>query len=641
MALESLPTKLDRVRTAPTHITYDVEIGDSIEMRELPFVIGVLADLSGATSEPVARLRDRKFIEVERDTFDLVLDTVRPHLTLAVSNAFIDDGSKLGVYLSFRSMNDFSPIAIALQIPFISSLLDVRKRLLNLQKTPPGNDQAGEGRENTSAHPQLGDDRAPELTELGELLKHCLASDPFKCQSNADDDSFLVSLWRTLQGISQAETTWSPDIASVIHARLKELDNLLSRQVDSIFHHPDFKSLEATWRGLQYLVSQVEASPRMRVRVLNVNKRQLLRDATIYPGVEQACLFKKVFDEEYGTLGGTPFAALIWDSYFTHLPEDVAILNFISQVAASSHAPFIAAAAPEIFGLQDFGEITRPISVTKLFDFEGFAKWKAFRREESARFTSLVLPRFLLRLPYRNESDPVEDFWYEERVVEHQDYLWGSAAFAFGMTLLHAFERSGWCAAIHGVDGGGRLGGLPAHVFSNYSGDVLMKCPTEATISDRRAAELEQLGFTPLLSVKGTTNAAFLSVISCHDFSEVSNADSGVCEDLPANLDGVFAVSRFAHYLRCVMRDKIGCQMSIQEWSDYLNRWITSYVFTEDTAHSTTEAQFPLRSASVCLEALPDNPQSLRVVLMIQPRFQVASWMPPLRTTILFPKFYS
>lgn len=279
--------------------------------------------------------------------------------------------------------------------------------------------------------------------------------------------------------------------------------------------------------------------------------------------------------------------------------------------------------------------------MAKIFDIDVYEPWKNFRQTEDARFVGLVLPRILLRLPYGKDILPVQSFRYEERVIEHEDYLWGNAAFALGVRLAEAFNRSGWCAAIRGVEGGGLIEGLPSHVFLNDDGDHALKCPTETTITDRRAAELTHLGFIPLLHVKDTATAVFLSVFSCYDPGRFADADHYSSEAVSASLDYAFAVSRFAHYLRCVMRDNIGsCFMSAQQCSDFLNRWIIGYVSADDSANATIQAKYPLRSATVSVDVLPGKPGAFRAVLEIQPRFQFASNIRPLRTTVLLPQAY-
>ncbi len=425
--------------------------------------------------------------------------------------------------------------------------------------------------------------------------------------------------------VLEGAMTVSKDAEAMINARIAQIDHLISIQLNEILHHEQFQKLEASWRGLKYLVDQTETSSNLKIKVLNVSKRELLRDLQRAPEFDQSALFKKVYEEEFGVFGGSPFAALVGDYEFGRNPEDIELLEKISNVAAAAHAPFLSAAAPEMFNLDSFTQLDAPRDLSKVFDTTEYAKWKAFRASEDSRYVALTLPRILLRLPYGKETKPVEGFDFEEHVgaADHHKYLWGNAAYALAARMTNAFALYGWCAAIRGVEGGGLVEGLPVHNFYTDSGDIAMKCPTETPITDRREKELADLGFVPLVHCKGTDYAAFFSVQSCNKpklyDSEAANANARLAAQLPY----IMAVSRFAHYLKAMMRDKIGSFTSRAECERWLNKWITNYVTPDDNASPATKAQYPLRDARIEVMEVPGKPGAYRAVAFLRPHFQL------------------
>ncbi|MGB9605219.1 MAG: type VI secretion system contractile sheath large subunit, partial [Bryobacteraceae bacterium] len=432
----------------------------------------------------------------------------------------------------------------------------------------------------------------------------------------------------------------SRDAEAMINARIAQIDHLISIQLNEILHHPSFQQLEATWRGLKYLLDHTEVSPMLKIRVLNVSKRELLRDLQRAPEFDQSAIFKKVYEEEFGVFGGEPFGALIGDYYFGKHPEDIELLEKMSQVAAAAHAPFIAAAAPDLLGLDSFTNLGAPRDLAKIFESTEYAKWKSFRNSDDSRYVALCLPRVLMRLPYGRDTAPVEAFNYEEGVdgTDHSKYLWGNAAYALGARLTEAFATYGWCAAIRGVEGGGLVEGLPVHTFRTDEGDVALKCPTEIAISDRREKELADLGFVPLVHCKGTDYAAFFSVQSCNKPKVYDKESATANARLSAQLPYILAVSRFAHYLKAIMRDKIGSFMSRADCERFLNQWIMNYVTEDDQASPATKAQYPLREARVEVMEVPGKPGAYRAVAYLRPHFQLDELTVSLRLVAELPQ---
>ena len=421
------------------------------------------------------------------------------------------------------------------------------------------------------------------------------------------------------------EMTLSRDADATLNARIAQIDHLISLQLNEVLHNPAFQKLEASWRGLKYLLDQSETSSQLKVRVLNVTKKEVLRDLQRAPEFDQSTLFKKIYEEEFGIFGGEPFGALIGDYEFGKHPEDIELLEKVSQVAAGAHAPFLTAASSDLLNLDNFTQLGEPRDIGKIFDSTEFAKWKSFRASEDSRYVGLAIPHILMRLPYGRDTKPVDEFSYEEGVdgTDHSKYLWGNAAFALGARLTNAFAKYGWCAAIRGVEGGGLVEGLPAHTFHTDEGDVALKCPTEIAITDRREKELADQGLIPLVHCKGTDYAAFFSVQSTNKPKKYDKAEANANARLSTQLPYILAVSRFAHYLKSIMRDKIGGFMSRIECEAFLNRWIMQYVTEDDQASATTKAQFPLRNAKVEVTEIAGKPGAYRAIAFLRPHFQL------------------
>jgi type VI secretion system protein ImpC len=465
---------------------------------------------------------------------------------------------------------------------------------------------------------------AQELTQELGLLDQIveqgrLARDPASRERGKDLVKEFVS--QVLEG----SMTVSRDAEAMINARIAQIDHLISIQLNEILHHAEFQKLEGSWRGLKYLMDSSETGVGLKIKVLNVNKKELLKDLQRAAEFDQSALFKKVYEEEFGVFGGAPFGALIGDYHFGKSPEDIETLERISQVAAAAHAPFLSGADPSFFNIDSYTQLDAPRDLAKVFDTTEFAKWKSFRASEDSRYVGLALPRTLGRLPYGKDTKPVEAFSYEENVdgSDHSKYLWSNAAYALGARLTQAFSLYGWCASIRGVEGGGLVDRLPVHNFYTDEGDVAMKCPTETPITDRREKELADLGFVPLVHCKGTDYAAFFSVQSCQKGKVYDNEAANANARLSTQLPYILACSRFAHYLKAMMRDKIGSFMSRKDCENWLNNWIMNYVTPDETATPSTKAAKPLRDARIDVDEVPGKPGVYRAVAFLKPHFQL------------------
>ena len=425
--------------------------------------------------------------------------------------------------------------------------------------------------------------------------------------------------------VMSGEMKMSKSMDATINARISEIDRLVSEQLNEIMHHEQFQKLEGSWRGLHYMVYNSETSTMLKIRVMTAKKSELLKDLERALEFDQSALFKKVYEDEYGTFGGAPFGALIGDYEFSNHPQDMALLSKISEVAAAAHAPFVAAAAPQLFGWDNYNEMAEVRDVSKIFDRIEYVKWRSFRESEDSRYVGLTLPRTLAREPYGQATRPTETFNFEEDVdgKDHSKYLWSNAAYAFGTRLTEAFALHGWTVAIRGVEGGGLVQGMPTHTFSTDEGEVAMKCPTEIAITDRREKEFADNGFIPLSHCKNTDYAAFFGAQSCNKAKKYDTDAANANARLSAQLQYIFAVSRFAHYLKTIMRDKIGSFMSRKNCEDFLNRWISNYVTLDDDAPASVKAKYPLREARVDVAEIPGKPGAYRAVAYLRPHFQL------------------
>jgi len=415
------------------------------------------------------------------------------------------------------------------------------------------------------------------------------------------------------------------DVERTIKAWQAQIDQKLSTQLNAVMHHPDFQKLEGTWRGLDYLVKQSETSVTLRIKVLNLSKKQLSKDLERAVEFDQSALFKKVYEAEYGTLGGHPFGMLVGDYEFTKHPDDVTALQKIAGVAAASHAPFVAAAAPDLLSLQSYTELNQPRDLAKIFQSVDYTQWRSFRESEDARYVALTMPRVLSRLPYGRDTKPIDEFNFEETVdgTDHDKYLWMNAAWAFAARTTDAFAKDGWFMRTRGVEGGGKVEGLPVHVFKEAGGKA-MKCPTEVVIPDRREAELSDLGFLPLLHCKNTDFAAFLGTQTAQKPKKYFDTSANANAELSTKLNYMMCVSRFAHYLKVMARDKIGSFAERGDMERWMNSWINNYVIENpEDAGDEMRAKHPLRAAQISVTEVKGKPGYYQAVAHLRPHFQL------------------
>ena len=482
-------------------------------------------------------------------------------------------------------------------------------------------------------------DASPTNHDAGLLDR--IVAESRVAQSDQEKDRAKDIIGELVNQVLEGEVVVSESLAASIDARVAELDRLISEQLSEVMHAPEFQALESAWTGLHYLCSQTASGTHLKIKLLNATKRELVKDFKSAIDFDQSALFKKVYEEEFGTFGGAPFGALIGQFEMSRQPEDMYFIDQMSHIAAAAHAPFITAASPQLFGLQSHAELGKPLDMAKVFDTVEYAKWKSFRESEDARYVGLVLPRFLGRLPYNPEDgETTEGFNFVEDVdgTNHDKYLWCNAAFAFAARLTDAFDKYGWCAAIRGVEGGGLVEDLPTHTFRTDDGEVALKCPTEVSITDRREKELSDLGFIPLVHCKHTDYAAFFGAQSAQKPKKYSTDAANANAALSAQLQYIFAVSRISHYMKAMMREKIGSFATASGVQSYLQNWIDKFVTTDDAASQDTKAEFPLREASIEVSEVPGRPGVYRAVSFIRPHFQLDELSVSLRLVAELPQ---
>ncbi|MES2048741.1 MAG: type VI secretion system contractile sheath large subunit [Pseudomonadota bacterium] len=420
----------------------------------------------------------------------------------------------------------------------------------------------------------------------------------------------------------------SGDVLATIEGLIAQLDAKLTEQINLIMHAPEFQALEGAWRGLHYLVNNTETDTSLKIRVMNISKNDLSKTLKKYKGTawDQSPIFKKMYEEEFGQFGGEPFGTIVADYYFDNSAPDVELLSNMAKIAAAAHAPFIAAANPTVMLMDSWGELANPRDLSKIFQTPEHAAWRSFRESEDARYVGLAMPRFLARQPYGAKTDPVEEFDFEEdtSAADSKGYTWSNAAYAMAVNINRSFKEYGWCSRIRGIESGGAVEGLPVHSFPTDDGGVAMQCPTEIAISDRREAELAANGFMPLVHKKNTDFAAFIGAQSLHQPAVYDDPDATANANLAARLPYLFATCRFAHYLKCIVRDKIGSFAERADMERWLTKWIMQYV-DGDPANSSeaTKARKPLAAAEVILEEVEGNPGYYTSKFFLRPHYQL------------------
>ncbi|MBU2707894.1 type VI secretion system contractile sheath large subunit [Zooshikella marina] len=641
--LGSVQEKLNRVRPPRVKITYDVETGGAIEQRELPFIVGIFADLTGDPVEPLPPVKVRKMVDIDRDNFDYVLAASAPRVKLSAIANEVDGQGKLSGDLLLNQLEDFDPLSVVKKIPKLNEIYEQRCRLRDMQAKL----------ESSDALTQLLDDMVSEspsddatkvkddllaafngktveewsAVETNDTLNKLLSRD-YMLLNEQQRSHVLLLLGQFVQSIVSvldAVSAKGASTALLIDDSIAKLDDVLGRQLNLILHYPPFQQLEATWRGLYYLVSHTETGQLLKLKVLNISKHDLLKDLEKAVEFDQSAIFKMIYEAEYGTYGGYPYSLLVGDYEFGRHPQDIELLIKMSSIAAAAHAPFIAAASAQLFDLDTFTALGRPRDLAKIFESVEMDGWRTFRETEDSRYVSLTLPNVLLRLPYGMDTQPVDGLPFEE-IVSSKNYkmfLWGNPAYMLAERITNAFALYGWVAAIRGVEGGGVISGLPTYKYKTDEGDIAMMCPTQVAITDRREKELNDLGFMAICHCKGSNKAAFFGGQTTNKPKKYISDEANANAQISAMLPYVLCASRFAHFIKVIMRDKVGKFMTRANVEQFLNNWISQYILLDDDASQEVKAAYPLRAAQIQVTDVPGKPGAYRATVFIKPHFQL------------------
>ena len=563
---ESVQKWLERNRPPCVKITYDVETGGAIEKRELPFIVGILANLSGDRSDAVAQpcYSQRTMMNIDRDNFNDVMATAQAMVSLDMVQRTLpkessDDADTLGGVLHFTSLDDFTPLAVARAVPALNRLIEQRAQ--RVQGGQPSTD----------------------------------------------------------------------------------IDALLGSQLRAILHARNFQALEATWRGLHGLVVNTETNTLLQLRVFNATQDEVHDDLEKAVAFDQSHLFKLIYEAEFGTYGGLPYSLLVGGYEVGRSAQAISFLQNMAELAAAAHAPFITAASASLFGFDSFRDLPKPRDLSKIFESSDMIGWNVFRNSESSRYVSLVLPHVLLRLPYGKDSGPTEGLDFDElggdppSAPRPEHLLWGNAVYALAQRITNAFSHYQWTAAIRGMEGGGRVEGLPLYGYPNEAGAQTLLCPTEVPISDQREKELGDLGFISLCHVKGTGVAAFFNAQTASLPKAYMSDEANANTRLSALLPYMLAACRFAHYIKVIMRNKIGSCLTRGNVEAYLNGWISNYVLLDENASQEAKASYPLSQAKIVVSDIPGSPGAYRAVVFLRPHFQLEELSTSMRLVVHLP----
>lgn len=643
-------TFLARKRPPRVQIEYEVELYGAEKNIQLPFVVGVMADLSGKPEEPLLPVYDRKFLEIDADNFDERLKAMKPRVAFRVSNTLTGAGELL-VDIIFENMDDFSPAAVAQKVKPLNILLSLRTQLSNLLAYIDGKPALADLITKALHDPTLLQSLASALRRengASQEAKPAEAESQARCQSEGDntDVSEFVSLLRkeveprsdrTQKAIELAIGTLAEAVLSnsdlvcevpdkTIEAIIAEFDFQLTRQVNLIMHYEEFLTLESAWRGLRYLVDNTETDEMLKIRVMNISKKELGKTLKKFKGIawDQSPMFKKLYEEEYGTFGGEPYGCLIGDYHFDHSPSDVELLGEIAIISAVSYTPFISGVAPSVLNMESWSELANPRDLTKIFQTPDYAAWRSLRESEDSNYLALALPSFLGRLPYGAKTVSVMEFDFEEdQGADRSLYCWVNSAYALAVNITRAFKLYGWCARILGFESGGAIEDLLVHMFPTDDGGIDTIGPTEITVTDRRALELARIGFMAFMQRKNTHIAAFIEAKSLHEPALYDDPDATRNAELSTRLPYILATCRFAHYLKCITRDKRYLFKDRTHGEAWLNQWINRYVEPDPLATELQKARRPLAGAEIVLEEVGENAGYYRAKFYLHPRYQL------------------
>ena len=594
---ESKQHTLSRYKPPRVQITYDLETDGAIIVKELPFVMGIIANLRGV-QEGAKAYRERKFVYLTKENFNDIMDSldVRLEFGFQFKNGFES------ISLSFKTMDDFNPSNIIEQNDLLKATFEQRNKLANL-KTKISNN-----------------------SHLYKIASNLLANKDASIEQEIKDFKFFneeqklifIDLLKALLLCDNPDK----DPLSTIQSNILILDQTIQTSIDSILHNKDFQKLESTWRGVFHLVKNLLLSTSLKLRILHATFDELNDDLDKAMEFDESYLFQKLYEEEFGTYGGNPYTCLIIDHGIARIQVDFMFLHRICEVVSCAHIPTVIGVDPSIFELDSFAKLHIPKNIASLFEAVDMAKFKSFRELDDSRYISLVMPKFMSRAPYDVQNNPVKNLNYTESILRHEDFCWTNAVYAYGHRIASAFDKFKWFSSIIGPENGGMVDDLPVYTYKDTDGELLIKCPSETSITDRREKELSNQGFISLCHCKDTDYSVFFIGQSANKPQKYNKDTANDNARLSARFQCILNTSRFAHYLKCIMRDKIGSFSTRDSIEEYLNTWIAQYVAL-GTPTDDIKASLPLSAASVHVEEVPGQIGSYKAILWLKPHFQM------------------
>lgn len=625
--MDNIQKKLEHISPPCVKIRYDVHTGGTKVLKELPYVLGIISDLSGASEVEKAPMRERKFINIAGDTFTDTMESIRPRVKFSVENKIGGDAN-LGVDLTFLTMDDFEPMSIIKNVPELNELYSIRTKLTDLSAKLDGNAELNRLMD------QLVESGGKEpaidtIVNDGQMYR----DESLKDYCTEMVQNFIDKVLPDAEGKSAI---------TAVNAKVASIDGMLSLQLDEILHNADFQELEGRWRGMWYLITGTDVGAHLIIRLLNVTKHELAYDLEKAVGFDQSQLFKKIYEEEYGTYGGNPYSFLMTDMDFSASQFDMELLTKLSQISAAALAPLFATLSPSMLDLDSFADIGHIRDVAATLMATQFSKWQGFRETDESRYVALVLPRVLSRAPYGPDTNLVDGLDYTESVdgTDNSKFTWMSATWAYALRVCEACNMYNWPVAIRGVENGGLVRGLPFYTFKTSDGDIALKCPTEVAITDRREKELSDAGFITLVHCKNRDYAAFFGAQTTHKPLKYTTDEATANANLSARITYILAACRFGHYLKVMIRDKIGSFMEREDMERYLNNWLASYVLLNPNPTQTLKASYPLKSGRVDVVGVPGDPGNYKAVVFMRPHFQLEEITVSLRMVATLPKPY-
>lgn len=606
---ESVQKKLERIKPPRVQITYEVETAGAILKKELPCIIGIISDLSGYRDEDFPKYVDRKFVYIDSGNFNDVLKAFNPQVNLSVEVSGVNHEIKL----KFKDIDDFNPLNIIKKNEILNTIYLRRKNLSNLSVKLLNN---------------LNLLSIAEKITNGENKEEALNSFNF---CNDEQRENLLKLFEFLPENSK-------NIINDIQKEISVIDQDISLALNQILHNKDFQKLEGSWLGLKYLINNIETSEFLKVRVFNCQMNEIKKDLNRAMDFDSSNLFYKIYEEEYGTYGGNPYTFIGLDFYCEKKQDDFVFLGKISEVLASAHLPGAIGVGSSIFDISSFENLHTIRDLYKIFESSEMAKFLSFRQIEDSRYLAGILPRFMGRIPYGPNTQPVENLNYKELINSHEDFSWSNSIYAYAQKIGECFAQSGWFASILGPENGGLISNLPVFASKTKNGDMNIKCPTETVITDRMEKELSNNGFISLCHCKDTDYSVFFSGQSFNKPPIYNKSEANANAKLSARFQYMINTSRFAHYLKCIMRDKIGTFTNVDEINKFLNDWIADYILLSDTSDSSIKASFPLKAANIDVQEDLSTPGKYNAIIFLRPHFQMEELKISMRLVAKIPK---